>query len=448
MPIVLHPGQSQVFREVFIKKQHRFFTCVCSRGWGKSFFAAVAASNAVAELIDLSEYVPNKVVYVIAPTYDQVTDIYYPLLSQELGMADYAIKHSRDTGRFLFHNTVELRLISYEAIERLRGKGAYFVVMDEIRDWTKGIGAKAAWEEIIQPCVATRWSPMIAKRHRAVSAGRAIAISTPKGYDFLYDMFHFQEQDSNWKSFHFDYKTSPYLDPVEIERIRHTIDPLSFAREYMASFEESGNSVFYCFDRKTHVTDQVPPLQDWEDVHIGIDFNVGIQASSVFALRGNQMHFVDEFKGHPDTETLAQAIIGRYQSSDSQKKRKIYAYPDPTGRSRKSSAMVGVTDFSILESHGIATLAHSKSPAIVDSVAAVNRKLKTAAGEVDLYVHPRCQGLIISLERTCWVDNNPNAAVIDKSQGVEHFSDGVRYATEFLFPVLAGTKVTSRGFKF
>ena len=82
--------------------------------------AAVAAVTAVIELMELDIAVPNKTVYVIAPTYDQVTDIYYPLINYDLGMEHYAIKSSRDLGRFVFPNNVELRLLSYESVERMQ----------------------------------------------------------------------------------------------------------------------------------------------------------------------------------------------------------------------------------------------------------------------------------------------------------------------------------------
>ena len=164
----------------------------------------------------------------------------------------------------------------------------------------------------------------------------------------------------------------------------------------------------------------------------------------MFAIRGKQPQFLDEFKNLPHTEELAKAICGRYKNG----RRKIYAYPDPTGRSTKTSAAVGRTDFSILQSYGISTLARSVSPSIVDSVKAVNRKLLTADGRTDLYVHPRCEGIIRSLERTAWLDNNPDAANIDKKQGEEHFSDSVRYPIEYLYPVQAGGKVVHRGSGF
>ena len=447
--IILHPSQSEVFKDLFVDQSVRYATVVASRGWGKSYFASVAAANAVFELLALPAHVPHKNVFIVAPTYTQVTDIYYPLLAYELGLKNYAIRDSRDLGRFWFNNDVELRLVSYEAVERLRGLGAYFVVADEVCSWTKGLGLKEAWQGVIQPCLVTRWSPKRAKHFGAKSPGRALIISTPKGFNFLYDMYNFGEKDKDWKGYHYDFHTSPYLDPDEIEKIRHTIDPLEFAREYLASFEESGNRVFYCFDRKTHVTDTIPDFQvadkgKGEDVHVGIDFNVGIQASSFFAVRGGQAHYLDEMKGHPDTDTLGKAIKAKYID----KGHKVHAYPDPTGRRRKTSAAVGTTDFSILAQYGINVHAPMKSPSLVDSSTCVNRMLKTAAGEVNFYIHPRCQGTIASLERTVWTENNPEVAIIDKSEGIEHFSDGVRYSMSYLFPVNIGQRKVVRGFGF
>jgi len=281
--ITLHPKQSEIFSEIFLKDIVQNIVAVTSRGWGKSFLAATCATNAIFELMQLDESVPNKNVLIIAPTYTQVSEIYFPLLIYELGLSGYCLKYSRDAGRLWFPKNVELKLISFEAIERLRGSGAYYVVNDEIRDWAKTPGAKEAWESIIQPTIVTRWSPKQAKQYGSPRSGRSLTISTPKGYDYLYEMFTFQDTDVTWKSYQLDYTTSPLLDPVEIERIRHNIDPIRFAREYLASFQESGNNVFYCFDRKLHIRNDL----EWfkmndegdiiEDIHIGIDLLVDIK---------------------------------------------------------------------------------------------------------------------------------------------------------------------------
>jgi hypothetical protein len=202
------------------------------------------------------------------------------------------------------------------------------------------------------------------------------------------------------------------------------------------------------FDRKTHVRSDLETFTNEtdhkEDVHINVDFNVGIMASNDFALRGDQLHFLDEAQGFPNTEEWGLSMKAKYLD----KGHRVFLYPDPTGRARKASAPVGVTDFSILKDMGFKLNARKKSPPIVDSVKAVNGKLKTAAGEVGIFLDPKCQNTIRSLERTQWVDRNPDTLSIDKTEGVEHWSDGVRYGTEFLFPIKSHTKKTARGFGF
>ena len=440
--ISLHEGQSEIINDLFVEEDTRYAVVCASRGFGKSYLAATAAMLAVQELMDLPEDVPNKNVAIIAPTYSQAVDIYYPLLAYQLGLEEFAEKSSKAAGQFWFPGNVQLKIWSYEASERMRGTGQYFVVADEVCSW-KGAGStlKESWESVIQPCIATRWSKQNAKKFNA-RPGKALIISTPMGYDYFYEMYNRQDSDANWKSYHYTYEDSPYLDDLEIERVKLTLDPLKFAREYTASFEDSGNTVFYTFNRKEHIDKDLPYFETGEDVHVAIDFNVGIMASCVFALRGNQIHILDEMQGHPDTETLARSLVEKYKGH------RIISYPDPSGKARKSSAAVGRTDFSILQSEGIQTRAHNKAPPIVDSVAAINKKFKNANGDIDMYIHPKCVNTIKSLERTAWVESNPDTATICKKEGVEHWTDGLRYAVEYLFPVRGGSKVTKRGFGF
>ena len=460
--IILHPHQSRIYYDLFVGKTVRNAVAVCCRGFGKSYLGGAAAVGAVFELMALPSDVPNKDVVIVAPTYTQVTDVYYDMLMYELGMEKYVISSSQATGRLVFPNNVELKLVSYEAVSRLRGGGIYFLVNDETRDWTSGNTFKDAWESVLNPCMTTRWSPKHAKRYNAVSPARSLTISTPKGYDYLYEMSRKCEVDKDYKTYSFNYLQAPLLDIDEVEKARQTMDPVSFAREYMGSFKDSGATIFYCFDRDVHVKNDLEYFKrgthevQGETVHIGIDFNVMKQCSSAFAVRGKFVHYLDEFSGSADTEQLAVSIKAKYWPNYNNvghpeyKKKicKIKVYPDPAGTQRKTSATSGTTDHSILELHGFEVLAHKAHPKIVDSVNCVNRLLKTAAGSVYMYVHSRCKGLIMSLERTAWVDKNPDTATIDKSKGEEHFSDGVRYPMEYLFPINQGSKSAARGFGF
>jgi len=76
MAINLHPGQSQIINDLFVKKEARYAVVCASRGFGKSYLAATAAILACQELINLPADVPNKSVAIIAPTYQQCVDLF------------------------------------------------------------------------------------------------------------------------------------------------------------------------------------------------------------------------------------------------------------------------------------------------------------------------------------------------------------------------------------
>lgn len=229
--VTLHEGQSEILNDLFIERNSRWAVACASRGFGKSFLAGTTALVAAQELMQMPADIPNKNVAIIAPTYQQVTDIYYPLLAYQLGLEKFAEKSSRSAGQFWLPNNTILKLWSYEASERMRGTGQYFVVADEVCSWKgAGLTLKESWESIIQPCVTTRWSPNNARKLGAPSPGRALIISTPMGYNYFYEMFNRGEVDPLWKSYHYTYRDSPYLDDEEIERAKLTLDPLKFAR--------------------------------------------------------------------------------------------------------------------------------------------------------------------------------------------------------------------------
>lgn len=444
--IVLHPAQSEVIAHLFSPVKTpadydmKFVTVVGSRGLGKSWMAGAAASLAVRELESLPKGIPNKNIAIIAGTFSQVAEIFIPMLIYSFRW-DVLTKgnFSESTGKFVFPNGTVVRVWSAEAFRRLRGTGQYFVIADELTTWsTPSSSIQDAWESVIEPTITTRWSPLRARQLGAPHPGRALIISTPLGKDYFYELSNRGLIDSRWKNFHYTYRDSPLLDQTAIENAKKTSDPLRFAREYEASFEESGAAVFYAFKREHHVDNSLPYFEPSEVVHAAIDFNVMKMCTTFWGIRGDQAHCIDEHQSSANTEQLAAVIRERFPRN------RIICYPDPTGTARKSSASVGITDFSILESAGFTVLARRSSPPLVDSVNAVNRKLMNAAGEVDMFFHPRCINTISSMERTVWLENRPDTAQIDKSAGVEHFSDGVRYITEYNWPIRRGqTSVTA-----
>lgn len=414
---------------------------VASRGFGKSFIAATCAANAVTEMMALPESIPNKQVVLVAATNVMVSSIYLPILNNIFRLHERALDFNRTTNTFKFSNNVTLKLFSFEAIERIRGQGIAVLITDEMTSWSNDQSKiQEAWESVLYPCVTTRWSPARAKDLNSHTPGRTLNISTPRGFDYFYDLYNLEKLDKSWKSWRFDYTHSPYLDPAEIEKVKLTMDPTKFSREYGASFEESGLSVFYCFnrDRNLIAVDKDTKIQPGEQLLIGLDFNVGKMSSCICVERGGQLLLLDEYVGANNTEEWCRRIWEKYG-----KDHDIAVFPDPSGNARKTSATAGTTDFSIIKNARneyawkFSLHARKAAPKIVDSVAAVNKKLLDAAGNVNFLVSNDCRESIRSLERTSWVDNNQDSAMIDKKQDLEHMSDAIRYLIEYRYPAVS-----------
>ena len=107
-------------------------------------------------------------------------------------------------------------------------------------------------------------------------------------------------------------------------------------------------------------------------------------------------------------------------------------YPDPAGRQRRTSAALGATDLSILESYGFNVIAPRRAPAVVDRINEVNAMLENSAEEARLFIHPRCKQLIKSLEGLTYKDgtNQP-----DKTSGLDHMADALGYLVHGTFPI-------------
>ena len=183
------------------------------------------------------------------------------------------------------------------------------------------------------------------------------------------------------------------------------------------------------FDRSRNVRQDLPYFRDDETIYAAIDFNLMLNATSFCAVRGEELHVLDEHQGSPNTHLLADYINDKFPG------RNIICYPDPAGGRGSTSSSIGQTDFSILREAGLEVVAKNKAPSIVDSVNAVNRKLLNANKETSLFIHPRCSGLIKSFERTLWKETTLDSATIDKRQNIEHFTDGLRYLVDYRWPV-------------
>ena len=162
-------------------------------------------------------------------------------------------------------------------------------------------------------------------------------------------------------------------------------------------------------------------------LHIGLDFNVDPMSASVAQIDKEIIHFVDEIVIYSsNTDEMVEEIRDRYGD-----KTKIFIYPDPACRQRKTSAG-GKTDLSILQNAGFNVKCKFKHSPVRDRINAVNSSLKSANGKRYIFVDPSCKIITKGLQRQIYKENTN---IPDKEQGFDHMNDSIGYLVEIVKPL-------------
>jgi len=206
-------------QSVFADK-HRFKVVAAGRRCGKSRLSAVTL------LIEALNCPEGSAVMYIAPTLGQARTIMWDLL---LDLGRPVIKTSHV-------NNLEITLVNGRKIlvrgadnpDSLRGVSLTYVVLDEC-----AFIKEDTWQKIIRASLSDK-------------KGRALFISTPSGRNWFYDIFNLgqEEQDEEWKSWHFTTKDNETIDPKEIEAAERTLSSFAFKQEYLSSFDTAGSDLF------------------------------------------------------------------------------------------------------------------------------------------------------------------------------------------------------------
>ena len=206
-------------QEVF-KDTHRFKVVAAGRRCGKSRLSAVTL------LIEGLNCPDGSSVMYVAPTLGQARTIIWDLL-HELGRPIIKSSHV---------NNLEITLINGKKIlvrgadnpDSLRGVSLTYLVLDETAFIKQDV-----WEKILRAALSDK-------------KGRALFISTPSGRNWFYDVYKLgqEEQDEEWKSWHFTTQDNETIDPKEIEAAKRTLSSFAFKQEYLSSFDNAGADVF------------------------------------------------------------------------------------------------------------------------------------------------------------------------------------------------------------
>ena len=390
----------------------RFRVAICGRRFGKTFLA----------MRELAKYStkPNSRCWFIAPTRLQGKGIVWEELKTKLSNLRWISKTNESELKISLTNGSEIQIMSADAYERTRGYSCDFIVYDEFADMDPGI-----W-------TATR--PTLADKQ-----GHALFIGTPKGvHNWSKDIFDMSESHDTWQSWQFTTIEGGRVTEEEIQSAKAEMDAKLFKQEFEATFEDSGNRVFYAFDRRENVSPA--PDQPVGQIFVGMDFNIDPMSATIgIKTAEDTMHIIDEINMYgSNTEEMVSELKNRYPLLQPNR---IWIYPDPASRQRKTSAG-GRTDLSILQNAGFTVKAPNSHDAVRDGINSVNSRLCTVDKVRRLYVDAKCKYTIDSLERHSY---KPGTNQPDKGTGHDHMADALRYMIHYIWPVKSDTPIPPPG---
>ena len=352
---------------------------------------------------------PNKVCWYVAPSYRQAKQIAWVKLKKILKDLRWIRKVNEAELTIELKNKSRICLRGADNKDSLRGVGIDFIVLDECADIDE-----QAWSEVLRPTLSD-------------TKGSAVFAGTPKGMNWFHDLYQRgQDQtEEEYSSFLFTTLEGGFVDSGEIEQAKRDLDAKTFRQEYQATWETYSGIIYYGFSTSENIKHFDQPL-DNNIIHIGMDFNLDPMCAVVSYISNGVVYIMDEIQiWSSNTDELCQEIHRRYPG------KKIFVYPDPASRQRKTSAG-GRTDLSILQNNGFVCKVPPRHMAIRDRINSVNAKLCSASNERQVFIHPKCKNLLNSVSKHTYKEGT---VLPDKTQGFDHMNDALGYLISFLYPI-------------
>ena len=222
----LHTGRDgQGGQQAIADDPSRFKIIICGRRWGKTTYG-------VWECTRTGLQKEQALIWWIAPSY-KVAMPGWVMLRALGNMIPGAIVREGDR-MVRLENGTEIWIKSADDPDSLRGEGLDLAVFDEPSQTRE-----RTWSEVIRPALADK-------------KGRAIFIGTPKGKNWVYNLWNFAQKHPSWSCYKKPTIDNPYIDPDEIEEIKANELPNIFKQEYEADFGASQLQVYDQFERRIH----------------------------------------------------------------------------------------------------------------------------------------------------------------------------------------------------
>lgn len=393
--VQLHEGQRHVL-EAF-GDGLRFLVVICGRRWGKTMAAYILAMYGMLE--------KDARILVVSKTYRLASRVWSFLVPQVIRVFGRRARVYQGSYTIVTAWGSRLVLGSADHPDSLLGEGWDLVIFDEAATCPPSI-----WQQYLRPALMDR-------------QGSAVFISTPRGHNWLYELYEMgQGGENGFWSIQAPSASNPYLTPEELAEARRTTDPTVWRQEYEAQFVSFGGQVFGTFDRARHVIDGMPDLTGWS-MSVAVDPGLA-NPSAILWIAHNSLTQEDVVYDAVVQSGMLFPDVLRLLNE----RRPAQGYDllvcDVAGRAR--SQETGASFIGWMRDHGMRFKAHAQG--VVDGVNVVRARLLDADGNIHLRVLSRCRPVIDALENYHYPEGEGNVSEEPEKDGTnDHPMDALRY---------------------
>lgn len=393
-----HKAQRQV-----LKSKKRFRVIVCGRRWGKTTLAI--NHLIISALAKEGEY------WYVAPTYRQAKTIAWRMLVNNWRSLPEGIQGDKNESELwieLGNSRISLKGADNE--DSLRGSGLHGIIMDEVASYPNW---DRLWGEAIRPALTD-------------FKGFAWFIGTPKGFNHFYDLYNKEQDDKDYKSFHFTSFDNPYLDSEEIEKAKEELTEDAFGQEHLAEFKKFTGLIYKGFSRDIHIIEPINIPVDWPR-YGAMDFGFTNPTVHLWIAldRDDNVYIYDEYyQSGETTEYHSNVIKGKTQQVPI-----ITIWGDPSGEQN----MIDYGNQNLYITPAIKVIPGDNKGWVKAGIDRVERLLKvTKIGKPKLFVFKNCRNTIREFESYRWIEKK-ELAIQDANwkemplKANDHCMDALRY---------------------
>ena len=410
-----HSGQEKLH---FPTKDARFTVAVCGRRWGKS----VSASKEIEIMLNM----PKTRSWVVAPTYQTAEKVFREVWHSVVQnrSPEKNLATTRASYKDMYIETATGSIFEAKSADNpnsLVGEGLDLLILDEVAKQKKVV-----WEMYLRPTLSDR-------------KGKAIFITTPEGYNWVYDLYLKGQSDEEWLSFNSPSWENQFAYPKGVEdsdliEAKRNLSHEVYEQEYGAKFTSFAGRV-YPFDRnidmgKFNYNPNFP-------TYCAIDFGYRMPAVGWFQTNMVEgvwhINIIDEIVHQENIKT--DELVKQVR----QRPYRIQAYfGDPAGKSVQGQS--GLGDIEIFRKFGIGirSIRDRTSTNIASGISHVRSFIENANRERFVHLDHKCKGLAEDFENYRYPEHKEGANLkLDpvKDGYHDHGMDMVRYFFINRFPI-------------